>query len=101
MSETDNRSSTRETLSGRLTETVEHLWHEGTTRRVVVRQDGREVAAFPLAVGVVAAALAPVPAALGAVAVLVADCSVRVEPVAQPAGEPGGTAAPEEPATVG
>ena len=59
--------------------TVQRLVHEGSVRRIKVKQDGRTVAEFPLTVGVVGAAVAPVLAALGALAALLAECSIEVE----------------------
>ena len=59
--------------------TVQRLVHEGNVRRIKVRQDGRTVAELPLTVGVVGAAPAPVLAALGALAALLAECTIEVE----------------------
>ena len=55
------------------------LLAEGNIRRVRVRQKGRVVAEFPLTVGVVGAVFAPVLAGVGAITVLLADCSIEVE----------------------
>jgi hypothetical protein len=59
--------------------TVQRLVHEGNVRRIKVKQDGQTVAEFPLTVGVVGAAFAPVLAALGALAALLAECTIEVE----------------------
>jgi len=59
---------------------IQRLVHEGNVRRVVVKHpDGHTIVEFPLLVGVVGAALAPVWAALGAVIALVTDCTIEVE----------------------
>ena len=58
---------------------VKDLIHEGNVRRVIVRHQGRTVAEFPLTLGVVGAALAPVVAAIGAIVALVKDCTIEVE----------------------
>jgi hypothetical protein len=59
---------------------IQRLVHEGTVRRVIVKHpDGHTIVEFPLLVGVVGAALAPVWAALGAVLALVTDCTIEVE----------------------
>jgi Domain of unknown function (DUF4342) len=59
---------------------IQRLVHEGSVRRVIVKHpDGHTIVEFPLLVGVVGAALAPVWAALGAVVALVADCTIEVE----------------------
>ncbi len=63
----------------------ERLVHEGNVRRVVIKQDSRVIAEFPLTVGVVGVLLAPALAAVGAIAALVADCTIAVERVAPPA----------------
>ncbi len=58
------------------------LVHEGNVRRVIIKQDERTIVEFPLTVGVVGAVLAPVLAAVGAVAALVTECTIEVERVA-------------------
>ena len=62
-------------------EKVKQLIHAGNVRRVIVKHQGRTVAEFPLTLGVVGAALAPVVAALGAVVALLKDCTIEVERV--------------------
>ena len=52
---------------------------EGNVRRVVVKQEGQVVAEFPLTVGVVGTVLAPVLAAIGALAALLTRCTIEVE----------------------
>jgi hypothetical protein len=66
-----------------LLDRVKQLIHEGNVRRVVVKQGGKSVAEFPLTVGVVGTVLAPVLAAVGALAALLTDCSIDVERVVQ------------------
>jgi len=58
---------------------IRSLVHEGNVRRIVVQHQGRTVAEFPLTLGVVGAALAPVVAAIGAIVALVKDCTIEVE----------------------
>jgi hypothetical protein len=58
---------------------LKRLLHEGNVRRVVVRQGERVVAEFPLTVGVVGAAISPVLAAVGALAALMAECTIEVD----------------------
>jgi hypothetical protein len=60
-------------------DTIKNLIHEGNVRRISIKQDGRTIAEFPLTLGVVGAALAPPLAAVGAIAALVADCTIEVE----------------------
>ena len=75
-------TTTKETIqlkSGRLVEEVKRLIHEGNVHRIVVRQDDRTIAEFPLAVGVVGVLLAAPLAALGALGALLNDCTIEVE----------------------
>ena len=58
---------------------VRALVHEGNVRRVIVKQGGRVVAEFPLTAGVVGAVVAPVLAAIGALAALLQDCTIELE----------------------
>ena len=58
---------------------VKEMVHEGNVRRVVIKQNGRSIAEFPLTAGVVGAVLAPVLAAIGALVALAKDCSIEVE----------------------
>jgi len=57
------------------------LIHEGNIRRVIVQHEGRTVAEFPLTAGVVGVVLAPVLAAVGALAALLKNCTIQVERV--------------------
>lgn len=64
----------------RLVAKVKELVHEGNVRRLVIRDDdGRVLIEAPLTIGVVGAMVAPVWAAIGAIAALVAKCSIEVE----------------------
>ena len=65
--------------TGQLVDAVKNLLHEGNVRRIVIKQDGRTVAEFPLTAGVIGAVIAPVAAAIGALTALIADCSIEVE----------------------
>jgi hypothetical protein len=65
-----------------LLDAVKRLVHEGNVRRVIIKQDARVIAEFPLTVGVIGAALAPVLAAVGAIAAVITDCTIEVERVA-------------------
>src|SRR5687767_6196786 len=55
--------------------------HEGNVRRVVVKHDGRTIAEFPLTAGVVGAVIAPVLAAVAAIAAMLKDCTLEIERV--------------------
>lgn len=59
---------------------VKQLIHEGNVRKITIRdKDGKTLVVLPLTIGVAAAVLAPVLAAVGAIAALVTECTVTVE----------------------
>jgi hypothetical protein len=77
-----------------LLDAVKKLVHEGNVRRVTIKQGARTVAEFPLTVGVVGTVLAPMLAAVGALAAVLNDCTIEVERIVdtvaadeKPAGE--------------
>ncbi|HEX5439933.1 MAG TPA: DUF4342 domain-containing protein [Ktedonobacterales bacterium] len=59
---------------------IKQIVHEGNVRRVLIRNaEGHVIVEFPLTVGVVGAALAPMWAAVGAIVALVTDCTIEIE----------------------
>lgn len=59
---------------------VKELINEGNVRRIVIKnKDGKQLVELPLTIGVVGAVLAPVLAAVGAIAALVTECTILVE----------------------
>lgn len=59
---------------------VKEIIAEGNVRRLTVRnKDGKDLVVLPLTLGVVGIALAPVLAAVGAIAALVTECTIVVE----------------------
>jgi|SRR6187455_913728 len=64
---------------GAILDKLKELIHEGSVRRVRVRQGDRTIAEFPLTAGVVGALLAPALAAIGALIALAQDCTIDVE----------------------
>ena len=63
---------------------VKELVHEGNIRRITIRNEqGETLIEIPLTLGVVGIVLLPVLAAIGAVAALVAECTIVVEKVAE------------------
>jgi DNA-binding Lrp family transcriptional regulator len=59
---------------------IKELVHEGSIRRIVIKnKEGGTFMEIPLTVGVVGALLAPTLAAVGAVAALVGEATVVVE----------------------
>ncbi|HEX9978672.1 MAG TPA: DUF4342 domain-containing protein [Acidimicrobiia bacterium] len=64
---------------------VKELVREGNVRRVIIANDeGKTLVEIPLTVGVVGALLLPMAAAVGAIAAVVTDCTIRVERIDQP-----------------
>jgi Domain of unknown function (DUF4342) len=66
---------------GQLIDMVKKIVHEGNVRRVVIKQDTRIIAEFPLTVGVIGTVLAPMLAAIGAIAAFMNECTIEVERV--------------------
>jgi hypothetical protein len=59
---------------------VKELIAEGNVRKITITdKSGKELMSFPLTIGVVGALLAPVFAAIGALAALIGDCTITVE----------------------
>lgn len=59
---------------------VKEIIKEGNVRRITIKdKNGKTLVAVPLTLGVVGAVLAPVLAAVGAIAALVTECSITVE----------------------
>ena len=59
---------------------VKELIAEGNVRRITITdKSGKELVSFPLTIGVVGAVLAPILAAVGALAALIGECTIAVE----------------------
>jgi hypothetical protein len=59
---------------------VKEIVHQGNVRRIKIKDgEGKTLIEVPLTVGVVGVLLAPVAAAVGAIAALAADYSIEVE----------------------
>jgi hypothetical protein len=64
----------------RVLEKVREIVREGNVRRLIIRnEERRTIVEIPLTVGVVGVMVAPVWAAIGAIAALVSNCSIQVE----------------------
>lgn len=72
-----------------LLDRVKEIIAQGNARSIVIKQDGRRVAEFPLTVGVVGAVFAPVLAAVGALAAVLSKCTIEVERVVPEAKSDG------------
>ena len=82
------RMETIKVEGSQLIDQVKQLLHEGNVRHIAIKQDGRTIVEFPLTVGVVGVVLVPVLAAVGALAALLAECSIEVERVQDAPVEP-------------
>lgn len=61
---------------------IKELIHQGNIRRIIIKnEDGRTIVEIPLTLGVVGAALAPILAAVGAIAALVTKMTIVVEKI--------------------
>ena len=59
---------------------VKELVREGNIRRIIIdNEEGKTLIEIPLTIGVVGAFLLPVFAAVGAIAAMVTNCTIRVE----------------------
>ena len=72
-----------------LVDAVKKLLHEGNVRRVTIRHGEHTIAEFPLTVGVVGVVIAPVLAAVAAIAAATQECTVDVERVEKPTDQTG------------
>ncbi|MGB2984202.1 MAG: DUF4342 domain-containing protein [Candidatus Bipolaricaulia bacterium] len=78
----DEKGRTEEvTVSGeKLVATVKELVHQGSIRRITVKnREGKSLIEIPLNLGVVGILLLPTLAALGAIAALVTECTIVIE----------------------
>jgi hypothetical protein len=58
---------------------VKKLVGEGNVRRIIIKgKDGKTLVEIPLTVGVIGAVIAPMLAAVGAIAALVTECTITV-----------------------
>ena len=85
----DTYTESFKVASQQLVDAVKKLIHEGNVRRVSIRHGDHVIAEFPLTVGVVGVVLAPVLAAVAAIAAVIKECTVDVERVEKPADKKG------------
>ena len=68
------------TTGEHLLKKIKELIEEGNVRKIIIKdKNGKELMTFPLTIGVVGAVLAPVLAAVGALAALIGECTLSVE----------------------
>jgi hypothetical protein len=71
---------TIKTTGENLVSKVEELIKEGNVRKISIHnKEGKEIMNFPLTLGVAGAVLAPVFAAVGALAAVLTECTIVVE----------------------
>ena len=76
---------------------VKELVHEGNIRRIIIKnEEGKQLIEIPMTIGVVGAILLPVWAAIGAIAAVVADCTIEVVKVEDAEDEDAGANAEDE-----
>ena len=76
---TETWKETFKVTGAQLVDAVRRLLHEGNVRRVIIKQGQHTIAEFPLTIGVIGAVLAPILAALGAIAAVLNECTIEVE----------------------
>ena len=63
---------------------VKELIKEGNVRHIAIKdKDGHVIAQFPLTIGVIGTALAPVLAGIGAIVALITECTITIERVTE------------------
>lgn len=89
MTQTDNTTNTDQKTSyqgyiddlqvmgDQIVAKVRELVQEGNTRHIVIKQEGRTIAEFPLTFGVVGALVAPALAVAGTIGALLTHCSIE------------------------
>lgn len=80
---TDNEKSTWESFKvtgEELLDKVKEIVKEGNARRIIIKNEQDEVIVeFPMTVGAIGVVLAPLFAAVGALAALATNCTIEVE----------------------
>ena len=63
-----------------LVEKIKEIIKEGNARKIIIKnENGESVAEFPLTIGAIGALIAPILAAVGAIAALLTKCTIVVE----------------------
>lgn len=74
------KEETFEVKGENLLHKVKELINEGNVRKITIKKkSGEELITFPLTIGVIGTAIAPVLAAIGAIAALIGECTISVE----------------------
>ena len=63
-----------------LVEKIKEIIKEGSARKIIIKNEkGESVVEFPLTVGAIGALIAPILAAVGAIAAILTKCTIIVE----------------------
>ena len=91
MTETTYRESFK-VAGQQVVDAVKKIVHEGNARRVIIKHENHVIAEFPLTVGVIGAVLAPILAAVAAIAAAIKECTIEVERAEPPSSASKGAA---------
>jgi len=77
----ENKKTEEFSINGEdLVAKVKDIVKQGNAKKIIIKgKDGKEILSFPVTVGVAGIVLAPVFAAVGAIAALVTECTIIVE----------------------
>jgi len=77
----ENRKTEEFTIKGEdLIAKIKEIIKQGNAKKITIRgKDGNEVISFPVTVGVAGIVLAPIFAAIGAIAALATECTIVIE----------------------
>lgn len=77
---TGQKNESFEVTGDNLLKKVKELINEGNVRKISIKdKTGKVQLVFPLTIGVVGVVLAPILAAVGAIAALIGECTISVE----------------------
>lgn len=77
----ENKNTEEFTINGEdLVEKIKDIIKQGNAKKIIIKgKDGNELLSFPVTVGVAGIVLAPMFAAVGAVAALATECTIVIE----------------------
>jgi len=77
----ENKRTDEFTVSGEdLVAKIKDIIKQGNAKKITIKgKDGNEILSFPVTVGVVGIVLAPIFAAVGAIAALATECTIVIE----------------------
>jgi len=77
----ENKKTERFTINGEdLVAKIKEIVKQGNAKKITIRgKDDNEILSFPVTVGIAGIVLAPIFAAVGAIAALATQCTIEVE----------------------